>query len=142
MRGAYINMENGCIFCKIVSGELDSAKIWGNNDFLAVLSIQPVVKGMTIVIPKKHFDSYVFEMPENMYNEFFSAGQKTAKLLKKALGIKRIFMAVEGLDINHAHLKLYPIPEPAKPLGKILTPNAVIKSPEQLKDLAKAIRDA
>jgi len=142
MRGAYINMKDGCIFCKIVSGEFDSAKIWENNDFLAVLDIYPAINGMAVVIPKKHFDSYIFEMPENIYNEFFSAGQKVAKLLKKALGIKRIFMAVEGLDINHAHLKLYPIPEPAKPLGRILTPNAIMKSPEELKDLAKAIRDA
>lgn len=42
-----------CIFCKIVNGEVDSAKIWENKDFLAILDIKPNTKGMTLVLPKK-----------------------------------------------------------------------------------------
>lgn len=134
-------METECVFCKIIKGEIDSAKIWENDGFLAFLDVQPAVRGMTIVVPKKHFSSYVFEMPEDIYREFLSSGQKVAKLLKKALRVKRVFMVIEGLDVNHAHIKLYPVPEPVKPLGKILTPGADMKAIQELKNLAKAIRN-
>ena len=53
-------MEN-CIFCKIVKGEIPCVKIWEDKDFLAILDVFPNTKGMTLVLTKKHFDSYAFE---------------------------------------------------------------------------------
>ena len=59
-----------CLFCKIVKGELDSAKIWEDKDFLAILDIMPNTKGMALVLTKKHYGSYIFEMPGEIYEEF------------------------------------------------------------------------
>ena len=59
-----------CVFCKIASGEFDSAKIWEDDNFLAVLDLNPNVKGMTLVMPKKHFDSDAFLMPDKDYHLF------------------------------------------------------------------------
>ena len=108
-----------CVFCKIVNGEIDSVKIWENNEFLAILDIAPVVKGMTIIMPKKHYSSQIFEMPEQAYKNFLLAAQKTANLLKQKFNAKRVFMVVEGLDVDHAHIKLYPV-QGEKPLGMLL----------------------
>ncbi|MFI5205890.1 MAG: HIT family protein, partial [Candidatus Paceibacterales bacterium] len=41
-------MEN-CIFCKIIKGEIGAAKVWEDDNFLAVLDINPNTKGMTLV---------------------------------------------------------------------------------------------
>ncbi|MFH1056915.1 MAG: HIT domain-containing protein [Candidatus Micrarchaeota archaeon] len=101
-------MEN-CVFCKIISGEFGSAKVWEDGEFLAILDIQPNVKGMTIVMPKKHFDSYAFEMPDEVFQRFMLAGKKVAKLLDEKLGVKRTALVMEGMGVNHAHLKLYPL---------------------------------
>ena len=101
-------MEN-CIFCKIVNGEIPCAKIWEDEKNLAFLDINPNVNGMTLVIPKKHFDSYTFEMPDKEHHELIDASKKVAKLLEKALKVQRVAMVMEGLGINHAHIKLYPI---------------------------------
>jgi len=60
-----------CIFCKIAAGEIPAATIWENNKFLAVLDANPNTKGMTLIIPKAHYDSYAFEMPDDVYCEFF-----------------------------------------------------------------------
>lgn len=98
-----------CVFCKIVSGEFGSAKIWEDKDFLAVLDIMPNTKGMALVLTKKHYDSYVFEMPEKEYNAFFLAAKKVARLLEKGLKVKRVAMVMEGMGVNHAHIKLYPL---------------------------------
>jgi len=101
-------MEN-CIFCKIVSGEFDSAKIWEDDEFLAILDLNPNTKGMTLVLSKNHFDSYTFSMPDDIYQKFMLASKKVAKILEKALEVKRVAMVMEGMGVNHAHIKLYPM---------------------------------
>ena len=101
-------MEN-CIFCKIVKGQIPSVKIYGDKNFIAILDKFPNVKGMTLVIPKKHFDSYVFEMPEKDYSNLMKTSRKIAKLLDKKLNVQRTALVMEGLGVNHAHIKLYPI---------------------------------
>lgn len=98
-----------CIFCKIVNREIDSAQIWEDKEFLAILDIMPNTKGMALVLTKKHYDSYAFDMPEETYPTFMSASKKVAKLLEKGLGVTRIAMVMEGMGINHAHIKLYPL---------------------------------
>ncbi|MBI2054445.1 MAG: HIT domain-containing protein [Candidatus Staskawiczbacteria bacterium] len=65
-------MKN-CIFCKIAKGEIDSAKVFEDNKFLAILDLNPNTKGMTLVMPKNHFDSDVFLMPEKDFQELVSA---------------------------------------------------------------------
>ncbi|MBI3952487.1 MAG: HIT family protein [Candidatus Doudnabacteria bacterium] len=98
-----------CIFCKIVSGEIDSAKIWEDENFLAILDINPNVEGMTLVLTKKHFDSYMFDFSDQDYTDSFLAARKVAGLLEKGLNVKRVSMVMEGMGINHAHIKLYPL---------------------------------
>ena len=98
-----------CIFCKIVSGELDSAKIWEDKDFLAILDIMPNTKGMTLVLTKKHFDSYAFDMSNDFYKIFMLTAKKVSKILERGLNVKRVALVMEGMGVNHAHLKLYPL---------------------------------
>jgi len=98
-----------CIFCKIIKGEIDSAEIWENKEFLAILDGNPNTKGMTLVLSKNHYDSYIFDMPDEIYQKFMPAVKKVAKILEKGLNVKRIAIVMEGMGINHAHIKLYPL---------------------------------
>jgi diadenosine tetraphosphate (Ap4A) HIT family hydrolase len=98
-----------CIFCKIVKGEIPCSKIWEDEEFLAILDINPNTKGMTLVLTKSHYDSYVFEMPDDVYQKFWLAVKKVAKLLEKALVVQRVATVMEGMGVNHAHIKLYPL---------------------------------
>ncbi|MBI2629661.1 HIT domain-containing protein [Candidatus Pacearchaeota archaeon] len=103
-------MENSeCIFCKIARGEIPCAKIWEDEKYLAFLDINPNTRGMTLVIPKKHFDSYAIDMNDKDYSELFLAAKNVAKLLDKKLKVKRTAIVLEGLGVNHVHVKLYPI---------------------------------
>ena len=101
-------MEN-CVFCKIINGEIDSAKIWEDDEFVAILDANPNTKGMALVLTKKHYNSDVFDMPGDVYRRFFEAARKVAKVLEKSLKVKRTVLAAEGTGVNHAHLKLYPL---------------------------------
>jgi len=98
-----------CIFCDIIKGKIKSYKVYEDKKHLAILDINPNTEGMTLVITKKHYPSYIFSMPPSEYREFFHAAGKVSKKLEKALDVKRVALVVEGLAIDHAHIKLYPL---------------------------------
>lgn len=101
--------ENSCIFCKIIAGQVPCAKIWEDDDFLAILDAFPNTRGMTLVLPKKHYNSDAFLMPENDYQKLMSISKKVANLLKKSLKVNRVALVMEGMGVNHVHIKLYPL---------------------------------
>lgn len=98
-----------CIFCKIARGEIPCVKIWEDENHLACLDINPNTEGMTLVITKEHFDSEAFSMPDKNLSELVLATKKVAKILEKGLKVQRVAMVMEGLGVNHVHIKLYPI---------------------------------
>ena len=99
-----------CIFCKIANNESPSFKIWENDDFMAFLDIMPNVKWQTLLIPKKHYDSDLFQIDdEKFYWKLMIAAKEVIDMLKKSLKVQRVWMIMEGMWVNHLHLKLYPM---------------------------------
>ena len=99
-----------CIFCKIISWEIPSTKIREDDTFFAILDVFPNTKWMTLVMPKTHYDSDLFEINDNeFYAQYLSAVQKVVNILKKWLKVNRIAMVMEGTWVNHLHAKLYPL---------------------------------
>lgn len=43
-----------CLFCKIISGEIPSNKVYEDDDMLAFYDINPMAKVHVLVIPKTH----------------------------------------------------------------------------------------
>ncbi|OFJ53892.1 HIT family protein [Mycolicibacterium grossiae] len=43
-----------CVFCAIVDGSAPAITIHEDDDYLAFLDIRPIVRGHTLVIPKRH----------------------------------------------------------------------------------------
>jgi len=101
--------NSGCVFCKVVSGEFPSYKIYEDDKHLAILDLYPNVKGMTLIITKEHYESYAAGMDDETYAKFFLFAKKVSKLLDLKLGVKRTALVMEGMGINHAHIKLYPL---------------------------------
>ena len=64
---------------------------------------------MTLVLPKKHFDSDAFLMPDEDYKELMLATKKVSEILRKGLKVNRVAMVMEGMGVNHVHIKLYPL---------------------------------
>jgi diadenosine tetraphosphate (Ap4A) HIT family hydrolase len=98
-----------CIFCKIVQGNIPCHKVWESTTHLAFLSIFPNIKGFTVVIPKKHMPSKVTLLPTADYTALFNAAKEVSLLLDKTLGVERTALIAEGMGINHAHIKLFPL---------------------------------
>lgn len=100
-----------CIFCKIIAEKIPAAKIWENDEFVAILDAFPACKWQTLVMTKTHIWSDVFVMPDDQYSRFFLAVKEVITSLKKWLWVERIGIVVEGLEVDHAHVKLYPFRE-------------------------------
>ncbi|HQW71773.1 MAG: HIT family protein [Saprospiraceae bacterium] len=96
------------IFAKIINGEIPSHKVYEDENFLAFLDIRPMVKGHTLVIPKKEVD-YLFDMNPEEYTSLLLAAQKVAKGIKKSVPCTKVGMTVIGLEVPHAHVHLMPI---------------------------------
>lgn len=44
-------MDSNCVFCKIISGDLDSHMLYRDKKCVAFLDIQPVNPGHALVVP-------------------------------------------------------------------------------------------
>lgn len=96
------------IFTKIIEGEIPSYKIAEDDQHLAFLDAMPLVKGHTLVIPKKETD-LIFDLENEDFRNLWSFAQSVAQKLKKAYPSQRIAVAVVGLEVPHAHIHLIPI---------------------------------
>ena len=99
-----------CIFCDIVAGKSPCHKVWEDEHHLAFLSIFPNTKGVTVVIPKTHYSSYAFDLPDNVLTNLMLATKSVAKLLDAKLDdVGRTGMIFEGFGVDHVHAKLFPM---------------------------------
>lgn len=96
------------IFSRIIKGEIPCYKIAENDKFFAFLDINPVMKGHTLVVPKKEND-YIFSIGDEELGEMMVFAKKVACAIEKAVPCKRIGVAVIGLEVPHAHIHLIPI---------------------------------
>ena len=99
-----------CLFCKIVRGESPIFKIWEDEEHLAFLSIYPNTLGASVVIPKKHFDSYAFHLPDDELAKLTIKSAIVGRLLDASFSdVGRTAIIYEGFGINHVHAKLFPL---------------------------------
>lgn len=102
--------KTDCLFCKIVTGEIPCHEVWSNDTHLAFLSIFPNMEGVTVVIPKEHHGSYVFDAKPSVITELMSAAQTVAKKLDAHFAdVGRCGVVFEGFGVDHLHAKLYPL---------------------------------
>lgn len=96
------------IFTKIINGEIPAYKIAETEDYLAFLDVFPLVKGHTLVIPKKEVDK-LFEMDKALYSGLMDFAYDIAQAVEKAMPCIRVGVAVIGLEVPHAHVHLVPL---------------------------------
>lgn len=104
--------ENDCIFCKIIDGEIPSAKVYEDEDVYAFLDISQVTKGHTLVIPKSH-EKDVFELNEETAAKLFRVVPLIANALNKTFSPKGMNVLnnnkeFAGQSVFHYHLHLLP----------------------------------
>ncbi|MBR2232358.1 MAG: HIT family protein [Prevotella sp.] len=96
------------IFSKIAAGEIPSYKCAENEEFYAFLDINPLVKGHTLVIPRREVD-YFFDMEDDELARYQQFAKRVAIAIQKAFPCKKVAQIVLGLEVAHAHIHLIPM---------------------------------
>ena len=96
------------IFSKIAAGEIPSYKCAENEEFYAFLDINPLVKGHTLVIPRREVD-YIFDMDDDEIGRYQQFAKRVAVAIKKAFPCQKVATVVLGLEVAHAHIHLIPM---------------------------------
>ncbi|MDY0323431.1 MAG: histidine triad nucleotide-binding protein [Candidatus Carbobacillus sp.] len=78
-------LDEQCIFCKIIRGEVPSKKVYEDEDTLAFYDIHPIAPVHVLVIPKKHITSVLAIEPED--EQYLAAIHRTIKKVADITGI-------------------------------------------------------
>lgn len=102
---------NDCLFCKIISGEIPSTKVYENDDVLAFRDISPQAPEHIVIIPKKHINSANELNEENaeVVGKVFLAAAKIARDLgfsEKGYRIVNNCGKDGGQTVMHLHFHL------------------------------------
>ena len=100
---------SGCIFCKIIAGEVPCKKIYEDDEMIAFHDINPAAPLHFLVIPKKHI--------ENILEAESADAGLAGRLLLKASGLAKELGAGEkggrfvinaksdgGQSVDHLHV--------------------------------------
>ncbi|EKD66609.1 MAG: hypothetical protein ACD_49C00029G0037 [uncultured bacterium (gcode 4)] len=98
-----------CIFCKIINKEIINDNIFYEDDnIIAILDIDYVVKWHALVIPKKHFEN-LSDMNEEEYLYFSKMVYKIEKELLKLCNKDRWVILKTWWIVSHFHFHIYPV---------------------------------
>lgn len=105
-------MEQGCIFCKIVRGEIPGEKVYEDDRLLAFLDIAPVNPGHTLVVPKSHHATFA-EVPPELAAHIARKIQVISEAAKKAVNADGHNISVStgkaaGQVVFHCHFHIIP----------------------------------
>jgi len=128
-----------CVFCKIVKGVKEEDKIWEDDEFLAVLDINPCAKGHLLVIPKKH-SRWVWDMDGDEYLRYINRIRYLAGVLRKSFETDCVQEAIVGMDVPHSHVHLFPRVEGDGFPGIPVTPIVPGLSAEEMNEIRNKIK--
>jgi histidine triad (HIT) family protein len=123
------------IFTRIINGEIPCYKVAEDDRYIAILDINPLKAGHTLIVPKREID-YIFDIDDKTISGMIIFAKKIALAIKMVVDCKRIGVVVVGLEVPHAHIHLIPMNCEAdisfsKPREKLST--------EEFSDLAQKI---
>lgn len=101
-----------CLFCKIISGEIPSRKVYEDADCIAFLDINPANPGHVLVVPRGHSEN-IYDVTENELKKAITAVKKVAVDIKEKLNAQGINVMqnngrIAGQIVNHIHFHVIP----------------------------------
>ena len=97
------------IFTKIIKGEIPCQKVYEDDKAIVIMDINPIQTGQVLVIPKTPTD-HLWDLSDDDYKHTLMVSKRVAQQLRKVFpDKKRIALVVEGFEIPHAHIKIFPL---------------------------------
>ena len=105
-------MADDCIFCKIIAGEIPSAKIYEDEQILAFLDIGPLSEGHCLVVPKDHYLRFE-QLPADLASALARRLGPVAQAVVKAVNAEGYNILnnngrCAGQLVEHVHFHIIP----------------------------------
>jgi histidine triad (HIT) family protein len=95
------------IFTKIINGELPGRIVWSDDQVAAFLTIAPLTKGHTLVVPRAEVDDWT-RLDPDVLAHLMIVSQAIGAALKQTFGAPRVGLVVAGFEVPHAHVHVFP----------------------------------
>lgn len=104
--------EENCIFCKILSGDIPSRKVYEDDDFCVIMDASPATRGHCLILPKEHYAN-LFEMPEELLAKVMPLARKIGTVISDRLGCDGMNIVqnngeAAGQTVHHFHMHMIP----------------------------------
>lgn len=104
--------KEDCVFCKIVNGKIPSAMLYSDESVIAILDINPISEGHSLVIPRKHFE-YLETIDPGTFSKVAEVARKLSSHIIKtgfSEGTNLFLANHEKADQTIFHLHMHVIP--------------------------------
>ena len=97
-----------CIFCKIANHEIPSNIIYEDDLVVAFDDVNPQAPVHTLVVPKKHYDNIVDNIPSETVCALLNAIQEVVRIKGLDDGFRIIANTGKsaGQTVNHCHIHI------------------------------------
>jgi histidine triad (HIT) family protein len=104
-------MPSDCLFCRIVSGELQSSQVYSDNSVVAIRDIAPQAPTHVLLLARKHIASLreLTGADQSIVGDIFAAAGEIATSEGIAEGGYRLVVNVGrngGQTVDHLHVHL------------------------------------
>lgn len=107
----FILTHMSSIFTQIIKGDIPSHKIYEDEQTFAFLDIFPPTEGRVLVVPKIEVDRFEKLSPE-VYQALWESVHKVARRVAEVYADARVCVKVEGFDVPHVHVHVFPCKTP------------------------------
>tara|TARA_B100000508_G_scaffold140940_1_gene144420 strand:+ start:1974 stop:2384 length:411 start_codon:yes stop_codon:yes gene_type:complete len=107
------------IFTKIIDREVPGFFVYEDDKCVAIMDRFPAVNGQVLVIPREEV-GYIFALSTETYLHICKVSRMVAHALDDVFNTKRTCVVVEGFDVPHVHIRLYPMTSAEEPLGAVI----------------------
>nr|PZM92927.1 MAG: diadenosine tetraphosphate hydrolase [Pseudomonadota bacterium] len=96
------------VFSRIIRGELPGRFVWKDEKAVAFLTIAPIRKGHTLVVPREEIDHWL-DLPPDLAQHLTLVAQSVGKAIQRAFSPVKVGMMIAGIEVPHVHLHVTPI---------------------------------
>jgi histidine triad (HIT) family protein len=136
-------MEDNCLFCRIVSGELPATIVYEDDNSVAFLDHRPLFHGHTLLVPREHVET-LGELAAETVAPYFEAAQLLSRAVETAMDAEGTFVAMNNrVSQSVPHLHVHVVPRRRKDgLKGFFWPRTKYKGDEEMEEVKKKITAA
>lgn len=91
------------LFTRIIDGELPGRFVWSDDRCVAFLTIAPISRGHTLVVPRAEVDHWI-DADADLLAHLMAVAQTVGRGIDRAFSPRRVATLVAGFEVPHLHV--------------------------------------